>query len=87
MALKGKLAKGVLPRPSSPDEDEILLHETDLLVFSGVSIGAKPETLTVSCANQEYNTISELTHFMLKRSPVKIRYLDRSGFYILPKVD
>ena len=37
-ALKGKLAKGVLPRPSSPDEDEILLHETDLLVFSGVSI-------------------------------------------------
>ena len=23
---------------------------------------------TVSCANQEYNTISELTHFMLKRS-------------------
>ena len=38
MALKGKLAEGVLPRPSSPDEDEILLHETDLLVFSGVSI-------------------------------------------------
>ena len=31
----------------------------------------KTETLTVSCANQEYNTISERTHFMLKRSPVK----------------
>jgi len=38
VALKGRLAKGVLPRPSSTVEDKILLHDTDLLVLLWVSI-------------------------------------------------